>query len=162
MSADKNILFLGIGNYLMGDEGLGVALANKMAEVPLPPNVEVLDGGTGGFHLMGPMEAYDIVFMADATLDGLPAGTARCIEPRFSQDFPRVMSTHEVGLRDVVEAMSLRGTLPKIYLYLISVEEVQPMYIGLSPEVEAAVERLIPEIVADIEAASSSLALTQI
>lgn len=148
-----NILFLGIGNYLMGDEGVGVMLARRLAEMPLPPGVDVLDGGTGGFHLMGPMEQYSTVFMADATLDGRPAGTIRLIEPRFSKDFPRVMSTHEVGLRDVVEAMSLRGTLPKIHLYLISVEEVQPMLIGLSPAVEAAVEALLPRIMADMEAA---------
>ncbi len=142
----NNVLFLGIGNYLMGDEGVGVFIAQKLSEGTLPPGVAVLDGGTGGFHLMGAMEGHPFVIMADATLDGRPAGTIRRIEPRFSSDFPRAMSTHDVGLRDVVEAMSIRETLPDILLYVISVEDVQPMTIGLSPAVEAAAETVIREI----------------
>lgn len=142
----NNVLFLGIGNYLMGDEGVGVFIAQKLSEVPLPPCTTVLDGGTGGFHLMGAMESHSFVIMADATLDGRPAGTIRRIEPRFSSDFPRAMSTHDVGLRDVVEAMSIRETLPKILLYVISVEDVQPMTIGLTPAVEAAAEVVLVEV----------------
>ncbi|MCC6412204.1 MAG: hydrogenase maturation protease [Saprospiraceae bacterium] len=141
-----NVLFLGIGNYLMGDEGVGVFIAQKLSNGSLPPGAAVLDGGTGGFHLMGAMESHPFVIMADATLDGRPAGTIRRIAPRFSSDFPRAMSTHDVGLRDVVEAMSIRETLPKILLYVISVEDVQPMTIGLTPAVEAAAEEIIAEV----------------
>lgn len=142
----NSTLVLGIGNYLMGDEGVGVYVAQQIAEEPLPDGVEVLDGGTGGFHLMGAMEEHPFVVMVDATLDGRPAGTVRRIEPRFSADFPRAMSTHDVGLRDVVEAMCLRGRLPQILLYVISVEDVQPMYIGLSPVVQAAADAVVAEI----------------
>lgn len=142
----NSTLVLGIGNYLMGDEGVGVYVAQQIAEEPLPDGVEVLDGGTGGFHLMGAMEEHPFVVMVDATLDGRPAGTVRRIEPRFSADFPRAMSTHDVGLRDVVEAMCLRGRLPQILLYVISVEDVQPMHIGLTPAVQAAADAVIAEI----------------
>lgn len=145
-TTEKKALMLGIGNYLMGDEGVGVYIAQQLAQEVLPPGVEVLDGGTGGFHLMGHMEQYPLVVMVDATLDGRAAGSIRRIRPRFSSDFPRAMSTHDVGLRDVVEAMSIRGTLPEIVLFVISVEEVQPMYIGLSPAVKAAADRLMEEI----------------
>ncbi len=147
------ILFLGIGNSLMGDEGVGVFLAEKMAETPLPPNVDVLDGGTGGFHLMGHMENYDTIFMVDATLDGKPAGYVRKLTPQFSNEFPRAMSTHDIGLRDVVEAMSIRGTLPTIHLYVISVAEIQPMHIGLSEAVARSAHHLLPQIVEDIRQA---------
>lgn len=145
-ATEKKALMLGIGNYLMGDEGVGVYIAQKMTQESLPPGVEVLDGGTGGFHLMGHMEQYPLVVMVDATLDGRAAGSVRQIRPRFSSDLPRAMSTHDVGLRDVVEAMSIRGTLPEIVLFVISVEEVQPMYIGLSPAVKAAADALIPDL----------------
>jgi hydrogenase maturation protease len=145
-TTEKKALMLGIGNYLMGDEGVGVYIAQKMTQESLPPGVEVLDGGTGGFHLMGHMEQYPLVVMVDATLDGRAAGSVRQIRPRFSSDFPRAMSTHDVGLRDVVEAMSIRGTLPEIVLFVISVEEVQPMYIGLSPAVKEAADEVIEEI----------------
>ena len=48
----NKILVLGIGNYLMGDEGVGVHIVQKMEKMDLPDYVEVLDGGTGGFFLM--------------------------------------------------------------------------------------------------------------
>lgn len=143
---EKNTLVLGIGNYLMGDEGVGVYVAQQLAQERFPPGVEVLDGGTGGFHLMGAMEDYPFVVMVDATLDERPAGTIRRIEPRFSSDFPRAMSTHDVGLRDVVEAMCIRERLPKILLYVISISEIMPMQIGLSPVVQAAAGEVLAEI----------------
>jgi hydrogenase maturation protease len=143
---EKNTLVLGIGNYLMGDEGVGVYVAQQLAQERIPPGVEVLDGGTGGFHLMGVLEDYPFVVMVDATLDERPAGTIRRIEPRFSSDFPRAMSTHDVGLRDVVEAMCIRERLPKILLYVISISEIMPMQIGLSPVVQAAAGKVLAEI----------------
>ena len=48
----NKILVLGIGNYLMGDEGVGVHIVQRMEKMDLPDYVEVLDGGTGGFFLM--------------------------------------------------------------------------------------------------------------
>ncbi|MBL7796280.1 MAG: hydrogenase maturation protease [Saprospiraceae bacterium] len=143
---ENNTLVLGIGNYLMGDEGVGVYVAQQLAQTPTPSGLDVLDGGTGGFHLMGVLEDYPFVVMVDATLDGLPAGTIRRIEPRFSADFPRAMSTHDVGLRDVVEALCIRERLPKILLYVVSIEEAKPMHIGLSPAVQAAADAVLEEI----------------
>ena len=45
----ESILILGIGNYLMGDEGVGVQLIQHMNGMQLPSNIDILDGGTGGF-----------------------------------------------------------------------------------------------------------------
>jgi hypothetical protein len=93
---ENNTLVLGIGNYLMGDEGVGVYVAQQLAQTPTPSGLDVLDGGTGGFHLMGVLEDYPFVVMVDATLDGLPAGTIRRIEPRF---FRRFSPCHEHARR---------------------------------------------------------------
>ena len=49
---ESNILILGVGNYLMGDEGLGVHVARALQGESLPEGVDVLDGGTAGFQLM--------------------------------------------------------------------------------------------------------------
>lgn len=137
----KCVLVLGVGNYLMGDEGVGVHVAQRLAEEKLPLGVEVLDGGTGGFHLMGIMEQYALIILVDATIDGQPAGSIRLLEPRFASDFPRSMSTHDVGLRDVIEALQVTNRLPKIYVVTVSVEDLQPMSIRLShPVQEAAVQ----------------------
>ncbi|MBK6930423.1 MAG: hydrogenase maturation protease [Saprospirales bacterium] len=143
---DKCVLVLGVGSYLMGDEGVGVHVAQRLSEQKLPYGVEVLDGGTGGFHLMGIFEQYEVVVLVDATIDGQPASTIRLLEPRFASDFPRSMSTHDVGLRDVLEALQLTGRMPKVYVVAISVEELQPMTIRLSPAVQEAALKVQAEV----------------
>lgn len=139
---DPSILILGVGNYLMGDEGVGVHLVRMMEKDPLPEGVDLLDGGTAGFQLMEYLERYPTVIMVDATLDKNPVGTIRMIEPKFSQDFPKAMSTHEIGLKDLIESLSLMGKMPKVYLFVISVADIANLHIGLSPQVEAAMDLL--------------------
>lgn len=147
-----SILILGIGNLLMGDEGLGVHFVRRMETGSLSDGVVLLDGGTGGFHLMEHFENHPIVILVDATMDGAPAGTISLIEPRFAADFPPALSSHDIGLRDLVEGLAILGRLPKIYLYTVSVAEIQPQCIDLSTAVEAAMGPLQEQVLALIDA----------
>ena len=63
-------LILGIGNTLLGDEGIGVHVVHEIGRRSLPPQVSWLDGGTGGLHLLGAMRGVDRVVLVDATIDG--------------------------------------------------------------------------------------------
>ena len=141
-----NLLILGIGNLLMGDEGVGVHLAQRLSDQSFPQGVDVLDGGTGGFHLMDYFTSYPCVILIDATLDGRPPGTIRLLTPRFSSEFPRSMSTHDIGLRDLLEGLQVMGQMPKVYLFVVSIIELQEMHIGLSPEVEAVMPELAERV----------------
>ena len=138
----ENILILGIGNYLMGDEGVGVHFAKIFSKETWPEGVTVIDGGTGGFHLTGILESFSHVILIDATLDGRPPGTIRVIEPKFSSDYPKAMSTHDIGMKDLIDAMTLMGTIPKIHLITVSIESLQQQAINLSPEIEAVLPKL--------------------
>ena len=140
------VLIMGIGNYLMGDEGVGVHVAQRLAKETLPEGVDVLDGGTGGFFLMEYFENYPVVILIDATLDDRPTGTIRVIEPRFAADFPRAMSTHDIGLRDLVEGLAILGKMPKIYLFAVSIEMIQSQQIELSPELERVMPELLEQV----------------
>jgi hydrogenase maturation protease len=140
------VLIMGIGNYLMGDEGVGVHVAQRLAREALPEGIDVLDGGTGGFFLMEYFENYPVVILIDATLDDRPTGTIRVIEPRFAVDFPRAMSTHDIGLRDLVEGLAILGKLPKIYLFAVSIEMIQSQQIELSPELERVMPELLEQV----------------
>jgi hydrogenase maturation protease len=137
MNRTSDTLILGIGNYLMGDEGLGVHLAQQLQEEVPAGLADVLDGGTAGFQLMEYIESYPRVILIDATLDGKPAGTIQLIRPKFSSDFPKAMSTHEIGLKDLVESLNLLDRLPDVYLFVVSIETIQPLSIELSPAVSA-------------------------
>jgi hydrogenase maturation protease len=137
-------LVLGIGNLLMGDEGVGVHAVRRLeADGSLPPAVRVIDGGTGGFHLLSCLAEHDAVIMIDATMDGRPAGTVSLTRPRYASDFPRSLTAHDIGLRDLVESAAILGHLPFIHLVTVSVDELQPMRMELSPEVERALPRVI-------------------
>ena len=93
----NSLLVMGVGNYLMGDEGIGVHVIQEMAKQQLPEYVDILDGGTGGFLLLSCFEAYPIIIFVDATMDGKPAGTVSLIKPKFASDFPSALSVHDVG-----------------------------------------------------------------
>lgn len=134
-----NILILGIGNVIMGDEGVGVHAVKEIEKRDWPSNVTVLDGGTGGFHLMEHLEKSDIVIMIDATMDGKPAGTVTLIRPRFSSDFPSALSAHDIGLKDMIESLIILEKLPEMFLFTISIEEIKSMCMELSKEVSSSI-----------------------
>jgi len=136
-------LILGVGNLLLRDEGVGIHVIRELEKENLPPDVSLMDGGTGGLHLINWLQDYDRIIMVDATLDNNPPGTIRLIKPRYASDFPHLMSAHEIGLRDMIEAMSLMGNLPEIQLIVISAADISEVGMDLSPELQA----VIPEIV---------------
>jgi hydrogenase maturation protease len=132
-------LVLGIGNLLMGDEAVGVHVAQSLEARDLPAGVSVVDGGTGGFHLLSCLTDYDPVIVIDATMDGRPPGTVCISEPRYPSDFPRTLTAHDIGLRDLVESAALVSRLPRTYLVTVSIDAIQPMETRLTPAVDAAV-----------------------
>jgi hydrogenase maturation protease len=145
MAERGRTLVLGIGNLLLGDEGVGVYAARRLAGEPLADlraGVEVLEGGTGGFHLLGCFTDVDDLILVDAALDDRPVGTVSVTAPQYPSDFPRTLTAHDIGLRDLVEAAALLGTLPRTHLVTVSVAAEQPLRTALSPAVEAA----LPEV----------------
>ena len=141
-----SILILGVGTYLMGDEGIGVHTVQELAKIELPENVDILDGGTGGLLLLNYFEAYRTIIFVDATMDGKPAGSITKLRPKFAADFPSALSVHDVGLKDMIEAVYLLEDVPDIHLFTVSIEELNPMTVELNPEVKAALPDLKQQI----------------
>lgn len=135
-------LVLGIGNLLMGDEGVGVHALRALEREPWPEGLTLLDGGTGGFHLLEYLRTYPRIVLVDATMDGQPAGTVSTLRPRYASDFPRVLTAHDIGLRDLVESAALLGPLPDMTLVTVSIAEIRSMVMDLSPAVAAAIPRV--------------------
>ena len=137
------ILIMGVGNVLMGDEGIGVHAARLLEQRAWPPHVSVLDGGTGGFHLLSHVGDCDVLIMIDATLDGRTPGTVSIIEPRYAKDFPKALSAHDIGLKDLVESAALLRMMPRVILVTISVADLQPMQMTMSPAVDASLPQVV-------------------
>jgi len=145
-SQHPKVLLLGIGNVLMGDEGVGVHALRALTEEKFPAEVELVDGGTGGFHLLGFFENYALMVIIDATMDSSPPGTVKLLQPKFASDFPRTLSAHDIGLRDMVEAATLLQALPPIDLITVSVASIQPM----CPDLSGPVRGAIPEVIVKV------------
>jgi hydrogenase maturation protease len=150
---------MGIGNVLMGDEGVGVHAVRRLEGRSWPAHVSLLDGGTGGFHLLAHFGECQVLIMIDATLDDRPPGTVSVIEPRYASEFPKALSAHDIGLKDLVESAALLQMLPKVWLVTISVATLQPMQMTMSPEVEGSlpqVETLVARLVASLTEGAAS------
>ena len=152
--AVPRILVMGVGNVLMGDEGVGVHAVRQLERRQWPAHVSLLDGGTGGFHLLSHLGGCDVLVLIDATLDGRPPGTVSVIEPRYASDFPKALSAHDIGLKDLVDSAAILGMMPEVRLVTISVGSLQPMEMAMSPEVEAS----LPEVVATVSGLVARLA----
>lgn len=143
------VLILGIGNVLMGDEGVGVHVVERLQEATLPDGVECLDGGTGSFVLLEPMQKAKRVILIDAAVDGAPAGTVRRLRPRFSKEYPRTLTAHDIGLKDLLDAFYLLGRQPDVTLFAVSIDPLQDLSVELSPEVNAIVPAVAQAILAE-------------
>ena len=138
----KQILVLGIGNLLMGDEGVGVHVVRYLENHVKPEQADILDGGTGGFTLLGYFEQYPKIILVDATIDGQKAGTINLLKPKYSSDYPPTLTAHDIGLKDLLDALYLTDHHPEIWLYTISIEKLDRISLELSPEIE----KVVPEV----------------
>lgn len=132
----------------MGDEGIGVLVLKQLEAAGLGARADLVDGGTGGFHLLGYFHDYERLILIDAAADGKPPGTVSLIKPLFACDFPKSLAAHDIGLRDLIESAALLGALPKIDLITVSISEIRPMTLEPSPAVAAA----LPAVQATVEA----------
>lgn len=143
-------LVLGLGNVLMGDEGIGVYIVRELEKHTLPSGIECLDGGTGGFTLLEPLEGADRIVIIDAANDGNPVGTITRTTPKFSRDYPPTITAHDVGMKDLLDMFYIQGGTHEIILYAITIDPKQPIRMSLSPEGEefaaAAVQQILAEL----------------
>lgn len=153
------ILVAGIGNVFLGDDGFGVALADRLARRQLPAGVEVCDFGIRGMDLAYAMhDGYEAVLLLDATPRGKPPGTLYVIEPGFEQGAVAI-DTHGMDPVKVLGlAQALGGELPRTLVVgceprtrmgdddeEIVMELSEPVRAALRPAVEL-VESLIAEL----------------
>lgn len=108
------MLVAGIGNVFLGDDGFGVALADRLARRRLPAGVEVRDFGIRGMELAYAMhDGYDTVVLLDATPRGKPPGTLYVIEPELEEG-EMAIDTHGMDpVKVLALAKAMGGALPR-------------------------------------------------
>jgi hydrogenase maturation protease len=104
------VLVAGIGNIFFGDDGFGVAVAQKLQQRELPRGVDVVDFGIRGMDLVFALgEGYDLALFVDAVPRGDTPGTVFLIEPELQEpDEPVMLDAHGM---DPVKVLTLAGQL---------------------------------------------------
>lgn len=146
------ITVLGIGNILMQDEGFGVrALTSLQASYAFPDHVMLLDGGTLGVELSYFLRGTARLVVLDAIIGGQPPGTwYQFTGPAVEAYFARKLSLHEVGLRDVLAALSLTGCpVRETVIFGVEPANLAPG-LELSPLVAAMLPRAVAATVAQL------------
>jgi len=157
----KHVLILGLGNPLLGDEGIGVQVVEELKGLELPDGVTVVEGGTAGLGLIGLMEGYQRVIIVDAADMGHPPGRVVRFTPLEAQfkTAEAPLSLHQIGLGEVLALAEALEVAPA-ELVIIG---IQPSRIeggvGLSPEVEGAIPQIIRIILDELDAIGISPAL---
>ena len=156
MSADRRkTLVLGLGNVLMGDEGVGVHTVRTLERRPLPDGVECLDGGTGGFVLLEPLQNADRVILIDAAADDKPLGTVTRTEPHFARDYPPTLTAHDIGVKDLLDVFHMQTGPREVILYTISIDPHQAISLDLSETSRAALNSAVHQIAIDLQTAGA-------
>ncbi len=130
----------------MGDEGVGVHAIRYLEENAAIPGVELLDGGTGSFLLLEPMQRARKVILIDATLDGKRPGTISRIVPRYSSDYPPTLTAHDIGLKDLLDVFYLLGKEIDVTLFAVSIAPLSSLDTELTPQIGSC----LPEIAANV------------
>ena len=116
----KPWLVIGLGNPLMGDEGVGCHVADRLAVDPrLPEHVEVISGGTDLLRYADRMEGRDRVVLIDAIQDGAEPGTVAVFEDLDELD-DRQGHAHHLSVVQAVKLLKLL-TPVRFTLFAISI-----------------------------------------
>jgi hydrogenase maturation protease len=143
----KHILILGVGNLLLSDEGVGVHVAQRMMRMELPPEVDVVEGGTDGFGLVNVILEADRMILIDAVKGGGQPGSIYRFDIDDCPPYPDLFKTsvHQISILEVINLSSLIGSTPQTTI--IGIEPYcLDMGMELSPQIEAKVPKIIQMI----------------
>lgn len=143
ISMKHRVLILAAGNSLRKDDGIGSHVAQELEKLKLPEGVKVIDAGIEGLTLVDMMREAPKVVFVDAVDMGKKAGTVRV----FTRDDIMIdadktgVSSHEIGLPQVLVLASLLGVSPEV-----TIVGIQPKDLGWGTDLSPELKRAVPDI----------------
>jgi hydrogenase maturation protease len=150
---------LGLGNPILSDDGVGLAVAGVfarlLAESPLP-GVDVLCSARAGFELIDLLRDYARAVIVDCLVLPEPQpGRVRRLSLDDVTGSPRLINMHEVSI-DVAFRVATRLGIPMprdVVIFAVEAADTATIAEGLTPEVAAAVQPLARAIHENLRAA---------
>ncbi len=155
---EKQILVAGVGNAWMQDDGFGGEVARRLEQRELPSGVTVMEFGAGGLDLAYEiMRGYHALVLLDVSRQGGEPGTLYVIEPDPDEfggaiEDGEAINPHGMDPKTVLRFVTAVGGFSgKVVVIACEPAEIEDLGMGLSPAVEAAVDRAIDLVVSTIE-----------
>lgn len=152
----KDVLIAGVGQVLRGDDGFGVEVVRRLAELDLGETVRVIETGTGGINLVTALyDPTDVLIVLDAVDHGRAPGTIMVIDPEVADvdDMPQMArwdflaDMHYTKPESAFMLAKALGVLPERFVIVgcqpLVTEELE---VGLSPVVAEAVDVAVAEV----------------
>jgi hydrogenase maturation protease len=150
--ATSRVLIIGIGNLILQDEGIGVHAVRELARQSLPPQVEVIEGGTALMELLPAIRDAERIIVIDALRGGAKPGTIYRLSPDdLMIDAERTLSLHQVGLLEVLGMARQLGGNPHVVIIGVEPKEIS-WGMELTPEVAARIPQVIEAVLAELKA----------
>ncbi|MDI6821611.1 MAG: hydrogenase maturation protease [Actinomycetota bacterium] len=144
----KRIGIIGVGNSLMGDDGVGIAVLALLKNETLPENVFIIDIGMSSLNLLHALTELDAAIIVDAVDFGGSPGEKRCFSPENIKSIKRSsgQSTHEYDLLNMIELSNKLGECPETVIIFA----IQPANLFPSMELSSTLKMILPNLVKDI------------
>jgi hydrogenase maturation protease len=147
------IAILGVGNILLKDEGVGVRVIKELENhYSFPFNIELIDGGTAGHHLINIVSDFDEIIVVDAVEGGEKPGTLYRFQlDQITFEIPTTFSLHQVGVLEVLSQLKLLNKAPRVTFIGIEPLDISPWGMVLSPLIEDKIPELMELVLKELE-----------
>ena len=154
----KRILVAGIGNSWLRDDGFGGEVVRRLESRELPEGAAVFDFGTGGLDLAYEvMRGYDALVLIDVSRQGGEPGTLYVMEAQKEDveagiEDGQLINPHAMDPQTVLRFVKTLGAWPgKVVIVACEPAQVEEMGMGLSAEVQSAVDAAVALVIETIE-----------
>lgn len=149
MKVQQQLIVLGVGNFLLSDEGLGIHAVHELQKLNFPPQVAVIEGGTSGFDLIQLLQEGEAAIIIDCIDAGVKPGTILHLNAEEIEPEPHryLFSVHEFDLKYAISLA--KEVLPPTIIYGIQPVEIT-WGLELSPLLKLKLPFLINLIVQEI------------
>ena len=138
----KPVLAIGLGNPLMGDDGVGWVVAERLASDPrLPPCAEVICGGSDLLRYAGQIEGRSRVVVIDAIQGDTEPGSVVILEAPYPGLDDRQGHAHQLSAVQAIRLLEMIGSI-RCTLVGVSISSVA-IGTGLSPSVQARMPAIL-------------------
>jgi len=146
------ITILGVGNELLCDEGVGIHVIKEIQERNLPPEIDIIEGGTDGFGLLNIITSCDHLIVIDSLKGGGSPGSIYRFHIDDAPNCPNLFKTsvHQIGILEVINLSSLIGNTPETIVIGVEPKNLKTG-MHLSPEIKKKIPRIIELVLDEID-----------